>query len=396
MKRKRNRRPKKAVTEGLLRIPSSEFSERMKKVRERMREEGFHALLVYSFKSNAIRYLSNYSPRYSVTNSALMVLPLEAEPVIFTRLPMHLEEAKRASYVKDVRVSVSASLNVASTEQMAADCRDVLKGAGAEEGKLGLIGYGPEMGISLALRNALPRARIVDANYVLEELRIIKSKNELAMIRRAAEIADEAYEAALDAIRERKVDYEVFAASEFAMRKNGALGTQTFFGICEADKVFLQPTGERIKEGAVYFLETIPEYEGYWPERTGNVAVGKFSDSWGKIFKIVEDLYDQSLGVIRPGITVAELVKRTSEFAHRAGLERLSYRLGHGIGLDNIERPEFLSETDETTIRPGMVFAIHPTISIPGVGSAHVGGTFIVNDSGADPLSRLEPRIPRL
>jgi len=160
-----------------------------------MREEGFHALLVYSFKSNAIRYLSNYSPRYSVTNSALMVLPLEAEPVIFTRLPMHLEEAKRASYVKDVRVSVSASLNVASTEQMAADCRDVLKGAGAEEGKLGLIGYGPEMGISLALRNALPRARIVDANYVLEELRIIKSKNELAMIRRAAEIADEAYEA---------------------------------------------------------------------------------------------------------------------------------------------------------------------------------------------------------
>lgn len=377
-------------------IPQSEIVERTGKVRKKMEEEGFDALLVYSYKSNAIRYLTNYSPRYSVTNSALLVLPISGDPVIFTRLPGHLEEAKRASYIKDIRVSVSTGMNVASMDQMASDCKEVLEGHAGDEGKIGLVGYAPEMGIALPLRNAMPKAEFAEANFILDELRMIKSTNELTVIGKAAKIADKAFNAALDAMRDRKIDHEVFAASEFCMRRNGALGTQTFFGICKRDKVYLQPTGEKVRDGFVYFLETIPEYEGYWPERVANVAVGDIPDKWEKIFKITERLLEQTMKVLKPGISIAELVKAICKFTRDAGLDGVEYRLGHGVGLDNIEQPEYLSSSDQTVIKPGMVLAIHPNVSIPDVCSTHLGGTFEITDSGARPLTSLKTRMPHV
>lgn len=377
-------------------IPSSEFADRIKRVRSRMTEEHLDAILFYSYKSNATRYLTNYSPRYSVTNGALLVLPISGDPVIFTRLPLHLEEAKRASYVKDVRVSVSTGINVASMAQMANDCRDVLKENGVARGKIGLVGYGPEMGISLPLREALPGAEIIDANYILEELRMVKSANELVEIEKASAIADRAFEAALEVIRQRRIDHEVFAASEFSMRKDGALGTQTFFGVCDRDIAYLQPTGERVRDGGVYFLEAIPEFEGYWPERVSTIAVGSVPGEWERVFKITEELLEKAMKILEPGITIATLVGTTSQLARDAGLDKLDYRLGHGIGLDNIERPEYLAATDQTVISPGMVLAIHPSISVPGVCSSHLGGTFAMTKSGVRPLTKLITRMPHV
>ena len=94
---------------------------------------------------------------------------------------------------------------------------------------------------------------------------------------------------------------------------------------------------------------------------------------------------------LKPGMPISEISKSINSSVRSAGFANFSsYRLGHGMGLDNIENPEFLSDKDSSLVKPGMVLAIHPNLSVPKIGEICVGGTFVIENKRARPLLNLD------
>jgi len=358
-------------------IPKEEFTTRVKTARERMKEQGLDALAVYSYKSAATKYLSGYSPRWSVTNAALYTLPIDGEPMMLTRLQFHLPTVLREAVIPNVKVCGAARLGTTPMDAMAEECAAFLKDQGKNEGKIGLVGYAPEMGIELPLRKALPKATFIDANPLLDAMRRIKTENELRLIARSAEASTYAMGEAMLVAKAGVHEQEVYMAAESAMRRKGASAVHLFFGTVKDTKTYHRPVDRRLEKGDIGRIEGIPEVGGYCAETTGHFAIESAPPELKAKFEEVVQAHFATADYMQPGRTIGEVV----EYMKTIGSE-VSRRLGHGMGLDNIESPETIREGDKTVIEPGMVFSIHPHLRVEQFTDIVWGGTVIITKKG--------------
>jgi len=351
-----------------------------------MQTEGMKALLVYSYKGGATKYFSGFGPRWSVTNAALFILPVGGEPQMLTRLQFHLPTVLLESAIENVKVCGAARLGTTPMDSMAEECVAYLSQHGAAEGKIGLAGYAPELGIEAPLGRALSKASLVDANEMVDRMRQVKSENEVRLLVKSAEVASYAWEEAMSLAEPGRWEQEVLAAAELSARKKGASGIQVFFGHVRDGKTYHRPAPRRLAKGDVVRLEVIPEYGGYWSERVSYAALETAPPDLKRKFEEVVEAHFTVTDYMQPGRSIGEVV----EYMKKAGSE-VHKRLGHGMGLDNIERPETISEQDTTVLEPGMVFAIHPNVDVPTYGSLTWGGAVVVTKKGAQSLL---PRYP--
>jgi Xaa-Pro aminopeptidase len=359
-------------------IPKAEYETRVKTVKEKMKEQDLGALAVYSYKSAATKYLSGYSPRWSVTNAALYLLPVDGEPLMLTRLQFHLPTVLREAVIPNVKVCGAARLGTTPMDAMAEEGAAFLSEQGKNEGKIGLVGYPPELGIELPLRKALPKAAFVNANPLLEAIRRIKSENEIRLITKSAAASTYAMGEAMQAAKAGVFEQEVLIAAESAMRRKGASAVHLFFGTVKDTKTYHRPVNRRLEKGDIARIEGIPEVGGYCAETTGHFAIESAPPELKAKFEEVVNAHFATVDYMQPGRTIGEVVV----YMKTIGSE-VSRRLGHGMGLDNIESPETIQEQDKTVIEPGMVFSIHPHLRVETATDIVWGGTVIVTKKGA-------------
>ncbi|MBI2183694.1 MAG: aminopeptidase P family protein [Thaumarchaeota archaeon] len=370
-------------------IPKSEYFERISKTRAIMATKGIDAMIVYSFRFNAVRYLCGFYPDYSVSNAGLLVLPRDGEPTLFTRVPAHLDTSKKLAVISDVRVCRGSSMGAGELDTLAEDAINVLADHGLRKGTIALAGYVPERGIEWPLRRLLTDAKIVEGNDVLDSLRQIKSENEIALVKKSAEIGNKAYEEALDAVKEGVPEAKIAAVAEHKMLEESAEAAHVHYGMLEGSKRYHVPFDRKIKEGDRYILEVIPRYKGYTTETVGTYAVGESPRDLQELFDEARAAYFRVSEYIRIGeTTIGGLVRDVTKSLKKLPAKQSGwFRLGHGMGLDNLEKPDSLSENDETVIKPGMVLAVHPYYQITGLTQMIWGGTFIAEKSGAKPYA---------
>lgn len=349
------------------------------------------ALVVYSFRFNAVRYLSGFYPDYSVSNSGLLVVPRDGEPTLFTRVPGHIDTSRRLSVLSDVRVCKGSTTGSGDLDALAEDCVELLADRGLARGVIGLAGYIPERGIEWPLRRLLDnRAKIVEGNQILDSLRQIKSENELKLTMKSAEIGNRAYDAALDSVREGLWEPKLSSTAEHEMLEQGAEAAHVHFGMLEGSKRYHVPFERNMKRGDRYILEVIPRYKGYTTETAGTFAIGEAPDELKEIHDDATTVYYGAADLIEPGVTsFGSLVKSvTLSLKKPPPRDGGWFRLGHGMGLDNLEKPESLSESDDAIIKPGMVLAIHPYYQVPGLTQMIWGGTYLINGDGAEAYNK--------
>ena len=376
-------------------IPKSEYLERIRRTKAAMTTEGLNALLVYSLKFNAVRYLSGFYPDYSVSNAGLLILPLEGEPTLLTRVPAHIDTSRRLAVIDDVRVCRGSSMGAGELDTMAEDCAKILGEHQADHGRIGLAGYVPERGIEWPLRRFLPEATLVEANPILDTLRQIKSQNELELCKKSAEIGNKAYDAALDAAKEGFWEPRLVTVAEHTMREEGAEAAHVHFGMLEDSKRYHIAFERMMKRGDRYILEVIPRYKGYTTETVGTFAIGDATAELRELFSDAFDAYHRAAELIEVGrTTIGGLVtKVTSSLKKLPPKQSGWFRLGHGMGLDNLEKPDSLSEDDQTVIQPGMVLAIHPYYQITGLTQMIWGGTYVFDQQRGRPYNQCRPRF---
>lgn len=233
-------------------------------------------------------------------------------------------------------------------------------------------------------------SQLIPITGMIEKLRLIKTDEEIKMIKGAAEIADAAFVHILDVIRPGMSELEVSNELEFFMRRQGA--TSSSFDIIVASGVrSALPHGvaseKLLEKGDFITLDFGAYYNGYVSDITRTVALGEPADKLKEIYQIVLEAQLRGIAGIKPGITGKEADALTREYITEQGYgDYFGHSTGHGIGLEVHEEPG-LSMRSSTILEPGMVVTVEPGIYIAGLGGVRIEDDILITKDGNELLT---------
>ncbi|WP_457741887.1 Xaa-Pro dipeptidase PepQ [Thermococcus sp.] len=231
---------------------------------------------------------------------------------------------------------------------------------------------------------------------VIKELRIIKTKDELEVISRACEIADQAMLAAIEEVSEGKREREIAAKMEYVMKMNGA-EKPAFDTIVASGWRSALPHGvasdKRIERGEFVVIDEGALYRHYNSDTTRTIVVGTPNEKQKDIYQAVLEAQRKGVAMARPGITAKELDIIVRDVIKEYGYgDYFIHSTGHGVGLEIHEWPG-VNQSDETVLKPGMVITIEPGIYIPKFGGVRIEDTVVITENGAKRLTKTEREL---
>lgn len=243
-----------------------------------------------------------------------------------------------------------------------------------------------------SLRAKLKGVKLVPARQVVERLRAIKDKTEIATITRAAAIMDEALQAVIPRLKpgkstERQVALDLERAALLAGAEAIAFPTILAFGPSAAHPHAVP--GDRVLErGQVVKVDCGARVDGYCADITRTFVVGRPDAQTREVYTAVFDAQAAALGAARAGLKACELdaVARTI-ITERGFGHCFSHGLGHGVGLQVHELPR-LGARSQDILQAGMVVTIEPGIYIEGWGGVRIEDTVVITNTGHEPLTR--------
>jgi Xaa-Pro aminopeptidase len=219
----------------------------------------------------------------------------------------------------------------------------------------------------LEMQAVLPAALFRPGHAILAKIMRVKDKEELDLLQKAADIADEAFEAFLPRIRAgmTEVDLERIILEEMQRR-----GGKPTFCIVATGPNSAEPhhvSDETvIEQGHVLILDFGCSYGGYQSDITRTVCVGQATDEAKQVYDVVYASHMAGRGAIRPGTACQSVDQAARRVIDDAGYgEYFVHRTGHGIGMKGHEEP-YIIEGNKLPLEPGHCFSVEPGIYLPG------------------------------
>jgi Xaa-Pro aminopeptidase len=361
------------------------LSERLRKAADAAASAGVDALLVTPGAD--LRYLAGYDA-IPLERLTCLVVPARGEPtLVVPRLERLAAEASGADAVVKI-------VTHEETDDAFAMTADLIRGA--IEGEPSTVGVADRMWAEqvLRFRALLPAARQVTAGQVLRSLRLRKTADEVAGLRRAA--------AAIDAVHARMGEWLRPGRTEHAVGRDIAAAivdaghSSVNFTIVAGGPNGASPhhsTSERvIKPGDAVVVDiggTMPD--GYCSDCTRTyVAAGTPDEEFLRYYAVLLEAQMESCTSVRPGVTAQSVDAAARDVITAAGYgEHFVHRTGHGIGLEAHEEPWIVSG-NETVLEPGMCFSIEPGIYLPGRHGARIEDIVTVTQDGVERLDTID------
>jgi Xaa-Pro dipeptidase len=352
------------------------YSGRVTRARELMRAAKLD--LLFTLPGRSMAYLSNINTFRSERLTAFL-LPLEGEPAVIT--PAFEEE----------RIRRSSAFNRMAAWQESEDpfalAADLFK-------KMGVSRIGMEPSTDLAtywrLQAAAPKTEMVDATAIFTALRIQKSSEELAAIRRAAAITVEAITAAQSQLEVGKTELDILEVFNREVEKRGGSspGGTVQFGPGSA-LPHGGPGKRALERSMVVLMDVSCHIDGYTSDVTRTIFWGeKRSDKYKEVFNTVWKAQQAGVEAAKIGVECQAVDRAARAVIEKAGYGKFfTHRLGHGMGLD-IHEPPYLVEGNTFKLQPGNVVTIEPGIYLPDEFGVRIEDDFVVTENGVESLSK--------
>ncbi len=262
--------------------------------------------------------------------------------------------------------------------------------------RLGIEAGAVSMAQGEELRKELKSVEMHLTRGLVEKLRIIKDRTELAAIREATRIAEEAFRRTVAELKAGMTERETAAALERNMRELGADAPAFPTIVAAGERSSLphaRPTDRRIRHGEPVLFDWGARWRMYNSDLTRVVFVDRIPSFFEKIFMLTRVAQQRAVSRIRPGrkASTIDSAARTYLKAHRHG-KHFGHGLGHGVGLEVHEAPG-LRPRHEHILRAGTVLTVEPGIYVPGRGGVRIEDLILVTRKGHSLLSSL-PRTP--
>jgi Xaa-Pro aminopeptidase len=257
--------------------------------------------------------------------------------------------------------------------------------------------------ISDALRSLVPSARVTDGTAMICGMRMIKSAEEIAVMRQAGEVAVAMVKAGRESIAEGVPEYEVAlaiiaagtrkAAALLAGSGGNRLWSPTIYNLQimqsghHTSMVHRRSTVKRIARGDPVYLCFcgIANFKQFKLGFDREFFVGSVTDEMARTYEAAVRAQQAALALIRPG-TLAEEVHAAAEDVYRSAGFGPAYRTGRGIGYSFLEDPQ-LKRGERAALAAGMTFAVDGGVTRPGRFGARIGDSIVVTEQGFDYLT---------
>lgn len=226
---------------------------------------------------------------------------------------------------------------------------------------------------------------------LVEQLRTTKDDEEIATLRRAIAITDEAYAAVRPRLRPDMRERDAAWELEKAMRERGADGLAFDIIVASGDngsRPHARAGDGQLGIGQPIVMDFGAKLHGYHADMTRTVILGEADERFRQVYNTVLTAQQQAEGEIRAGMTGqrADAIARDRIAAAGFG-EAFGHSLGHGVGLVIHEGPR-LAQTSQDVLAAGAVFSVEPGIYLPGWGGVRIEDLVLLTDAGVQILTQ--------
>ncbi len=238
------------------------------------------------------------------------------------------------------------------------------------------------------LKEKLPDCTFVTSSELssaIEEIRIVKTEEEIDKIKAAQKIAEDAFNHILTFIKPGITEKEVSLELDFYMLSHGAEAV-SFETIAVAGKNSSMPHGVpgeyKLQNGDFLTMDFGATVDGYHSDMTRTVAIGEVSEEMKKVYATVLEAQNSALAALKDGITGVEADRVARDIIENAGYgKNFGHGLGHGVGVEIHESPR-LSPKAPHTLKEGHVVTVEPGIYLPGKFGVRIEDMAVITKDG--------------
>jgi len=247
-----------------------------------------------------------------------------------------------------------------------------------------------------SIDKSLPDTDLIPVTRVVEPLRMIKSDDEMAILRKAISISDQAFNIVSKRLTPGMTEKQAAWDIERTMRDLGA--DERAFGTILASgpngaMAHAVPGNRLLREGEPIVIDMGARLDGYNSDMTRTIILGEPTDKFREIYNIVLAAHLAAERGIKAGITGVEADKLARDVIDAAGYgDTFTHSLGHGIGLEVHEAPR-LARTVEASLKEGAVVTIEPGIYRPGWGGVRIEDDVHLSATGPKVLTNFSREL---
>jgi Xaa-Pro aminopeptidase len=354
------------------------MSDRREKLRRQLKQEGLDALLITNFIN--VTYLTGFTGDDSyllVTSSGDVLISDQRYTTQLEEECPGLELAIRGPGTKMLQWTTEAIKKTKAT-------------------RLGIEGDSMTVGLRDSLAAALPKVEIKPSSGWVEELRLIKDREEVDRTRRACDLARRAFEVVRAKLTPEMTEQQVANELEYQARQFGAkrMSFETIVAVGpRAALPHARPTTRRIGESDFMLIDWGVDEGLYMSDLTRVLATARISPKLRKLYGVVLKAQLAGIDAVRPGATCEQVDRAARTVIEKAGYgKEFGHGLGHGIGLEIHEAPR-LAQGQTRELKPGMIVTVEPGVYFPGWGGIRIEDDVLVTRTGHEVLTSVPKEL---
>ena len=247
------------------------------------------------------------------------------------------------------------------------------------------------------IRDALDSAP-VSATLDVEEIRRVKTLQELGWIRQAADLADRGYEQFVRVCEPGMTEFELVAEVEAFVKTHGAEDNFMLVASGGTEVTGMKPpTARRFQPGDSVTTELTPQVNGYYAQICRTLIIGEPNPKQREAYSIFAEAQKAAETLLKPGVDISDVARvqndvfRAKGYGDYTGPQYTRVR-GHNLGLYPDELPHVL-ENVHYICKKDMVVIAHPNTYLPLSGYMVFGDTLLVTETGCVPLNKTERKL---
>ncbi|MBN1461430.1 MAG: aminopeptidase P family protein [Armatimonadetes bacterium] len=344
--------------------------QRLSRLRQKMRAADVDGLAV-SAPSN-IFYLSGFRG----SSGALLIT--EARALLFSDFRYRLQAKEQAPETEFVEVPRRLLAHLGGT---------------AVENGVRRLGYDQDQ-LTCALKEQLAQGaegvELTAAAGWVEALRVVKSAEEMDLIRAAATLADETMTFMRGLLKPGATERSIALEGEFFMRREGAEAASFDLIVASGARSALphaETTNRELERGDMVVIDLGARIGGYCSDMTRTFVVEDASEKMRQVYRIVYAAQRAALAGVRAGAVCGDLDGIARGMIEEAGYGgHFGHGLGHGVGIEVHEAPR-LGKDEKTVLAGGTVVTVEPGIYLEGEGGVRLEDLVLVGEEGAEVLT---------
>jgi Xaa-Pro dipeptidase len=369
---------------------TEEFKERQSRVIEKLKEQGLDALLM--FRQESMYWLTGYDT-FGFVFFQCLILTSKGDLILLTRAP-DLRQAQNTSIIKDIRIWVDKDKSSPSEE-----LKNILAELGLENSNLGVEyeAYGLTGRNAIRLNSSLNNfATLHDSSELVSHFRVVKSAAEITYVKKAAELADKAMEAAWINSHAGVSESKILAEMQGAVFNGGGDYPANEFIIGSGENALLcryQSEKRNLDDIDQLSIEWAGTYKHYHSAMFRTIPVGKINDKQKKMYAACFETLKACENKLKPGSTAGEVFD-----IHAKTFDKLGYKNSRmnacGYSLGALFAPNWMDwpmlyTGNPYVIQPGNVFFMHMILMDSANELAmNLGETYLVTENGNERLGK--------